>query len=301
MDRDIRMPMIDAGATIYALLGSPVGHSLSPVMHNAAFQALGMNAAYIAYEVAPDKLADAIEGARALSFGGLNITSPHKEAVIENIDIVSPAAALIRSVNTVVREGDAWRGYSTDGAGLCRFLQEATGAAAADPAGRRVLIVGAGGAARAVAFALAQEGVKSLTVANRTLARAEELKELISAHTPFRATRTIPLQEEPLAGELERSSLVIYCLAFDHDILHKILSVRREGEGEGLPSGHTLVDLRYAPVETETMRQFRLSGGEVFNGKGMLLWQGVLAFELFMAEAGMGAPVEAMRRAIELP
>ncbi|NLI69269.1 MAG: shikimate dehydrogenase [Firmicutes bacterium] len=298
MDKDIHMHMIDARTTMYALLGSPVRHSLSPIMHNAAFRALGINAAYMACEVAPGELADAIEGARALSFGGLNITSPYKEAVIENIDIVSPAAALIRSVNTVVREGDAWRGYSTDGAGLCRFLQGDSGAAAADPTGRRVLIVGAGGAARAVAFALAQEGVKSLTVANRTPAHAEELKELISVHTSFHATRTIPLEEEPLSEELDRSSLIIYCLAFDHDVLKEILSARREEEG--ILSGRTLVDLRYVPAETETMRLFRLSGGEAFNGKGMLLWQGVLAFELFMAKAKMGAPVEAMRRAIEL-
>ncbi|MFY9115385.1 MAG: hypothetical protein WAO23_09125, partial [Dethiobacteria bacterium] len=150
----------------------------------------------------------------------------------------------------------------------------------------------------AIAFALAREGVKSLTVANRTLAHAEELQELISAHTSFSGTRVVPMQEEPLAGELRKSSLIVYCLASDHDILKEIPAACRKEEGA--PDGRILVDLRYAPAETEMMRLFRLSGGEAFNGKGMLLWQAVLAFELFTAGAGKGAPLETMRRAIDL-
>lgn len=317
MDNDVNEPVLNAinsQTTAYALIGKPVHHSLSPLLHNTAFHYCRLNCCYLAFEVAQDSLQHTLDGVRALGFGGLNVTSPHKEAVIPYLDKVSPKAELIQSVNTIVNRNGKLAGYSTDGPGFCRFLREDTAAGGAE--GQNVLMIGAGGAARAVALALAEEGVNALSVANRTVAKARELINLIGDNTKLKNCRAVSLEEDVLRREMEDANLIINCLAFDEGPFKNVLTGyvsgnddrntddnsgsggrnKNRADGSRKLSGGTFVDLRYSPEITELMDLFRRGGGQAYNGKGMLLWQAAMAFALFTG--GIKAPVDKMRRVI---
>lgn len=287
---------IDSQTVAYALIGKPVHQSLSPLLYNAAFRHCGLNRCYLAFGVEPDLVRAVIEGVRSLGYGGLNVTSPHKETVLPYLDKVSDEATLVRSVNTIVNRDGLLHGHTTDGPGFCRFLREEAGM---EVPAQKVLLVGAGGASRAIAFALAREGAASVTIANRTLSRAQEAAELIGKHTQLKDVRAVPLKENELREELKTASVVINGLAFDEENLIKIFT--GFAESGSVPGGSIFADLRYSPGETELMKLFRRAGGQAFNGKGMLLWQAVLAFELFTEDIkDIEVPVDVMRRTINI-
>jgi len=277
---------IDGETKVFLLLGQPVSHSLSPLLHNTAFETLGLNCAYLTAPVAPAALPEALSGLKALNIGGGNITAPYKEAALPFLDHISPAANLIRSVNTLItREGKLW-GDSTDGPGFIRaFTEVAPEVTLKEP----LLIVGTGGAARAVAYSLAEAGASKLHLVNRGAERAEELAALLESGVGLKAVETAPLEPAVLQRCLERCRVVIYALPGDSLELAQALA--------GLSSleGCYFFDLRYHPPETALMRLFRERGGKAWNGKKMLLWQAALAFEQF---TGLVAPLEAMRRAM---
>jgi shikimate dehydrogenase len=162
--------LVNARSPVFCVLGHPVGHSLSPAMQNRALEAMGLDGVYVAFDVAPKQLAEAVRGLAALGVRGANVTIPHKEAILPLLDRLTPEAALIGAVNTVVPEGGALVGHNTDAPGFLQALRAAGG----EPAGARVLVLGAGGSARAVGVALARAGA-SLTVANRTASRGAPL------------------------------------------------------------------------------------------------------------------------------
>jgi shikimate dehydrogenase len=277
---------IDGETKVFLLLGQPVSHSLSPLLHNTAFETLGLNCVYLAAPVAPETLPEALSGLKALNIGGGNITAPYKEAVLPYLDHISPTAHLIRSVNTLItREGKLW-GDSTDGPGFIRALREA---APEEALKEPLLIVGAGGAARAVAYSLAEAGASKLQIVNRSAGRAEELAALLESGTGLNVVEIAPLEPAALQRCLERCRVVIYALPGDSPELAQALA--------GLSSleGHYFFDLRYHPSETALMGLFQQRGGKAWNGKKMLLWQAALAFEQF---TGLAAPLEAMRRAM---
>jgi len=258
---------------IVAVIGHPIGHTMSPVMHNAAFEALGIDAEYLAFDVLPERLGEAIEGARALGFVGLNITIPHKVAALQYCE-PDPLAASIGAVNTLVfREGV--KGYNTDATGAMESLRRAK----VRVGGKEVLIMGAGGAARAIAHALVHEGAK-VVVANRTKQRAVELCEALEGATA--------------AGLDELPALVQSC-----DVLINATSVGMRGEslvrGEWLHEGQVVFDIVYNPPETPLLKAARSAGAKTIDGVAMLVHQGAKAFELWF---GVEPPVDVMERAV---
>ncbi|WP_258359266.1 shikimate dehydrogenase [Moorella sulfitireducens (nom. illeg.)] len=270
---------------LVALIGYPVGHSLSPLMQNAAFASAGLDLVYLAFAVAPPDLPAALAGLKALGFMGANVTVPHKEAVIKYLDAVEPIAARIGAVNTIVNKDGRLTGYNTDAGGFLRSLREA----GFDPAGKQAVILGAGGAARAVAFALAGAGCAALTIANRTLEKAGCLAaELTGLKVPVGACN---LQEEELRPRIEGADLVVNATSAGMAPAVEAVPL----PAAWLNSRQWVYDLVYNPLETKFLRQARQRGCRVISGLGMLLYQGAAAFTLW---TGKTAPVEVMRNVL---
>ncbi len=280
---------INAQTRLCLLLGKPVNHSLSPALHNAGFRALGLNYAYLAAEVGEEMVGDAVKGLKALSVAGANVTTPFKKAVIPFLDSISEQAGVIQSVNTIVNRNGNLFGTSTDGPGFYNFLKESAPEFNLD---QPAMLVGAGGAARAVAYTLAHEGISELYVVNRSPGKAEELAGTLEAATPLKSCSTLSLDIEQLQPVIKRCRLFIYSLPLDSKEFMGALVK------SGLPFEESLVcDLRYSPAETAVMELFASMGGRSFNGLGMLLGQAALSFELF---TGQKAPAVEMKQAIKI-
>jgi shikimate dehydrogenase len=272
--------MNPSGATSVAgIIGWPVDQSRSPAIHNAAFSALGLDWIYLAFPVRPGDAPRAAGAMRALGIRGLNVTMPHKRDVMAALDELSPEAERAGAVNTIVFDGSRLIGMNTDGAGFVRFLERDAGV---DPAGRRTLVLGAGGAARAIALALGDAGA-DVIVAARRRDQADEVAALV------KNGRTVPYDAAAIDGELEEISILVNATPAGR-------------EGETLPldparlgDRHVVVDLIYHPETTPLVRTARDRGAKAFNGIGMLVYQAALSFE---AWTGVPAPIEAMRAAV---
>ncbi len=282
---------ISGRTKICGIYGCPVEHTFSPAIHNAAFDAAGLDYAYVPFRVEHRSLAAAIEALRALGMVGVNVTIPHKETVLPLLDELSDEAKLTGAVNTIVNRAGKLYGDNTDGKGYLRALREA----GFDPAGKNVLFLGAGGAARAVAMQLALAGVKKINFANRTGRRAVELARAVAEAAGIRV-ETIPWPEQAggklPARVLAESDLVVQATPLG-------MSPNTD-EAVPLPfeafrPGQTASDLIYNPVETLFLKKAGQAGAETVNGMGMLLHQGTLAFELW---TGVAAPLEVMRAAL---
>ncbi len=280
---------INAQTRFCFLLGNPVNHSLSPALHNSAFKALNLNYSYLAAHVEEERIGAAVEGLRALSAAGANVTSPFKEAVIPFLDSVSAEANTIRSVNTIVNRQGSLFGTTTDGSGFYHFLKHSTPDYRLE---QPVMIVGAGGAARAVAYTLARSGASEIFIVNRSAAKAEDLADLIRNETDPGRCNTLPFQAEELLPALAKCRLIVYTLPLDSEEFMAALDKSRLSFSESF-----LYDLRYSPEKSAVMKRFNQSGGRAYNGLGMLLWQAVIAFEHF---TGHKAPVAAMQEAVKL-
>jgi shikimate dehydrogenase len=277
---------------LVALLGHPVAHSLSPVFQNAAFRASGLHWRYVAFDVEPSSLADAVRGARALGLMGLNCTVPHKLAVIPLLDGLDASAARMGAVNTVAWEGARLIGHNTDAAGFGRALRLET---RLDVRGIKAVVVGAGGAARAVVASLAEGGCRELVVWGRRPAAAAELareaavwgvpKTSAPAELPLPGAdlyvQCTPMGMSAAAGTAEYAA----ALASFDALLPRQLS-----------SDAVFSDIIYRPAHTPFLEAGAARGGVLHGGLGMLLWQGALAFELW---TGRAAPVDAMQQALK--
>ena len=259
------------------MIGDPVAHSLSPAIHNAAFAETGIDAVFVALPVRPDDLPSAVAGVRALDLLGLSVTMPHKAAVQAHLDDVRHEAAALDAVNCVLRDGDRLVGANTDGAGFVDALT----AASVDLVGTRVLVLGAGGAARAVIHALAAEDTAAIGVANRSPERAQAAVLLGG-----RDARIADPSEAP-----------------DYDVIVNATSVGMGVDpadaelplpADALRSGHVVVDLVYEPVETGLLAAARSVGARAVDGVGMLVHQAAHAFHLW---TGVDPPVEVMTSA----
>lgn len=275
---------------VYGILGWPVAHSRSPAMHEAGFRALGIDATYVPFPVAPERLAEAVGGLRALGVAGANVTLPHKQAVMAHLDAVEPEAQAIGAVNTILRDGDRLIGANTDAPGVVRALRDA----AFDPAGRRVVVVGAGGAARAAVVGLAQAGAASIAVAARRLDRAEELVAELRAAADGTALEAVELGSSRAA--FARADLVVQATSATLDGGAEAEAFTRGLALDALPDGAVVNDLVYRPRDTAVLTAARARGLRTVDGLGMLLHQGVIAFERW---TGRSAPVEVMRAALE--
>ena len=269
----------DAETTLVGVIGHPVRHSLSPLLHNEAFAALGLNWTSLAFDVAPGQAAGALDGVRALGLAGISVTMPHKSDVAALVDECSAVAAILGAVNCVVNRAGTLRGENTDGAG---FLASLARGAGFDPAGKRCLVLGAGGAARAVALALAGAGCAEVAVVNRTAQRAAEVVAL--ADGVIRAGR---LDDD---GEVAQADLVV-----------NATPVGMEGAGaehEGwlvspalLHRDQVAADLIYVPRPTAWLAAAAEAGALTVDGLGMLVHQAAAQLELW---TGLPAPVDRM-------
>lgn len=286
--------IINGHTQVCGILGYPIGHSFSPAMHNAAFHALGLDFVYVPFSVPPNRLSMAVEAVRALGLVGVNVTIPHKQAVVPFLDEISEEARLIGAVNTIVHKDGRLLGDNTDGKGFLRALQEQTGFHAA---GKTVLILGAGGAARAVAVRLALSGVGRIFLANRSKERAEVLAALLRENTGVVAAVV------PWPGHEDGATVAATDILPVADLLVQTTPVGMSSQRDALVSlplsafapGQVVCDLIYNPAETLFMKRAAQSGAIVLNGIGMLLYQGVLSFQMW---TGKTAPVEVMREGL---
>ncbi|MFD2704110.1 shikimate dehydrogenase [Salibacterium lacus] len=252
---------------LYGVIGHPVGHSLSPLMHNDQFQHQGLPSFYHAFDVLPQHLEEAVQGLKALGVSGFNVTVPHKIEVMQYLDGLDEEARLIGAVNTVVKEEDGWIGYNTDGEGYVQSLLTKTGDTFSDA---DILVIGAGGAARAVISALTGHGAKRITLANRTFSKAQALQEHVAERAAIRA---LPTEE----AEKETSSF---------DIIINTTSVGMSPHTESMPwpvenlkPGCICSDLIYNPLKTKWLQEAGKAGADILNGTGMFVGQGAIAFQ----------------------
>ncbi|WP_121822245.1 shikimate dehydrogenase [Halostella salina] len=260
---------------VFGLVGNPVGHSLSPPMHEAAYDALDIDARYVTFEPAKDEAAAAVRGADALGVAGLNVTIPFKQAVLDAVD-PDDLAARIGAVNTVDFGGGRPTGHNTDAEGARRALADA----GTDVAGATAVVVGAGGAGRAVTFGLSDAGA-TVRVANRTESTAHDLADAV----PDASGHGLDALPELLA---------------DADVLVNATSVGMEEDATPVPAdalhgGLTVLDAVYTPLETRLLRDADAAGATTVDGARMLLYQGAAAFERW---TGRDAPVETMDAAL---
>ncbi|MEJ2093478.1 MAG: shikimate dehydrogenase [Syntrophobacterales bacterium] len=262
---------IDGGTRVYGILGQPVAHSLSPAMHNTAFRELGLNAVYVAFPVTD--LMQAVAGLRGLNIGGVSVTIPFKEAIIALLDEIDPMAARMGAVNTVVNGDGRLVGYNTDWQGALAALEGET-----EIAGQRFLILGAGGAARAIAFGLQDKGgqvaVTDLDTA-KALALSRELwVEVVAPDSLEEYAAGVLINATPVGMEPQSEAIPI--------------------DPELLSQYQVVMDIVYRPLETRLLREARSRGCRVIDGLQMLIHQGAAQFELW---TGRPAPVEVMARA----
>jgi shikimate dehydrogenase len=278
-------------AELVGALGYPIAENPTGVMQEAAFAAVGLNWRYLLFEVKPDNLDDAIRGVRALSMKGINLTIPHKVAVMALLDDIAPDAKVIGAVNTVYREGDRLIGANTDGKGFLRGLRDEAGI---DPQGKRVAVLGAGGAARAITFELAFAGASELIVINRSVERGQGLVDALRRDTstavqfiPWSSTWIVPATIDILVNA---TSIGLYP---DVDALPDISLDQAR-------SDLFVCDVIPNPPDTRLMQLARARGLRTLNGLSMLVHQGTIGFELWTGQTAPEAVMkDALRKAFE--
>jgi shikimate dehydrogenase len=264
-----------------ALIGSPVEHSLSPVIHQAAFDSAGVDWAYVAFDVAPGRAAEALDAMRVLGIAGLSVTMPHKHDVAAAVDRLDPAAAALHSVNTVSWDGDDLVGSSTDGAGFVASLAEV----GVDVSGARVAVLGAGGAARSVIDALGRAGAASISVINRTTERAESASRL--AAVGFVGVRDDVTRADLVVNASSVGMGVDPATATDDDL---------PCDPHLLRPSQVVADLVYHPLRTAWLVRAEQVGARAIDGLGMLVHQAALQQQAWL---GRIPDVAVMRRAAE--
>ncbi len=269
---------------VCGVIGEPIEHTLSPLMHNAAFEALKLDFVFLAFRVKPAEVENAVNGMRALNIRGLNVTMPHKTTVIKHLDRVDLSAQIVNSVNTVLNKENLLFGFNTDGVGALKALKEN----GVELKGRKVLLLGAGGAARAIAYTMAKEA-DELAVLNRTVKQAQALAKLLEKS----------FNKKIATGSLSSSD--IQSNLQDSDILINATSLGMKPKAEESPvapkllrSNLAVMDIVYNPLETKLAKDAKAAGAKVVSGVEMLIYQGAASFEIW---TGKSAPVEVMRQA----
>jgi len=281
---------ISGKTTPFAVLGHPIGHSLSPVMHNAALAELGMDAVYLAFDVAPEHLMHVLPAMGNMGFGGVNLTVPLKEVASGGIENRDVSARRLGAVNTVEFTVDgSLKGHNTDGDGFIRALEEAFGAG---PAGLSVFILGCGGAGRAVAITSAAEGADRVVLADAEPARASRVREEIcEAFAVPHGVNACPADPASWARECRQADLVIQATP---------VGMKKEDVSllgpEAFCGEQRVMDLVYMYPDTGFTRTARERGAKTVNGIGMLLHQGAGAFAIW---TGKEPPIKVMRKALE--
>lgn len=277
---------ISGKARICGIIGDPVEHTMSPVMHNAAFNKLGLDFIYIPFLVKKEFLKEAIEGMKAMNIRGLSVTQPHKVEVMKLLDSIDPLAEKMGTVNTIVNDSGILTGSNTDAGGFLRGLLEN----GIEPTGKNVVVLGAGGASRAVSFILADRGA-NLVILNRLLELewAESLAERISSNF------SVKVEALELTSNNLKKAIV------EADILVNTTNVGMSPDTDKtlvdpdlLRQGLVVYDVIYNPIKTRLLKEAEKAGAKIISGLDMLVYQGVIAFEKW---TGQKAPVEVMKEA----
>lgn len=280
------MNQITSSTQIIGIIGHPIGHTLSPLMHNKAFSLLNLDYLYVVFPVVPQDLAKAVLALPALKIKGINVTIPYKQDVLQYLDEISSYAKRIGAVNTIVVKNDKLYGFNTDGEGFITSLTEA----GFNPAGKKILLLGAGGACRAIALSLAWSKAKKLIIATRKVTKAEDL---------VRATKLeqeVEIECHPLAtlpakivadADLIVNTTPLGMAPYEDKVPYAAFDILRPDQ--------YVCDLIYNPLETVFLKQAKLKGCKTINGVGMLVHQGAKAFSLW---TGKTAPVEEMRQVV---
>lgn len=265
--------MTDGKTRTCGLIGNPVEHTLSPVIHNTLARDFGHNLVYVPFLVEAERIGDAVRGAYALNILGCNVTVPYKSAVIPFLTELDPMAARIGAVNTLVRSGDGYKGYNTDLPGLFRAMVSD----GVEIAGAQVLILGAGGVARAAAMLMADKGAERIIILNRTVPKAEALAAEIKGFYPL-----VKLEAAGM-GNISRFQEKGRYLAIQATNLGMYPGTEQTliEDPEFYRAVHTGYDLIFNPADTKFMQLVRAQGGKAYNGLKMLLYQGIIAYELW--------------------
>ena len=280
---------ISAHTGLLALIGSPVGHSGSPAMYNYSFERLGLDYAYVAFDIKEDKVKDALDAMRLFRTRGCNVTMPDKVEAAKHVDELSPAAQIIGAVNTIVNDDGKLTGYITDGEGFVNNLKDH----GIDVKGKKITVAGGGGAATAIQVQCALDGAREITIFNikdaffeRTLATADKIRAAVPGIVVnvYDIADTAKMTEEIQDSDIFANATIVGMKPMDDQSVVKDLSAFRPGL--------VVCDAVYNPEETKLLREAKECGCTCIGGKGMLLWQGVAAFKLF---TGMDMPVEEVK------
>jgi len=277
--------MVISGKTdVFAVIGDPIDHTLSPAMHNAAFEHLRLDYVFLAFRVTPDEIEKALQGVRALGIRGLNVTMPHKHAVTEFIDEADATVKFLRSANTVLNQRGRLRGFNTDGVGAVKALKNS----GLDLIGKKVLLLGAGGAAKAIAFTLTKE-VDEICILNRDGMKARELADILE---PF-GKRVVgdELSPKRIQQELHDSDVLINAtpVGMTPNAFESLV------KPSWLKTSLYVMDIVYNPNETKLIQEAKAVGAKVITGVEMLLHQGAASFEIWTQ---CKAPIDVMRNAL---
>jgi len=274
--------LISGKTKVCGVIGDPVGHSVSPAMHNAAFKKLGLDYLYLPFQVNKEEVNKAIDGMRALNIRGLNVTIPHKTTVIPFLDRLDPLAEKIGAVNTIVNDDGILTGYNTDATGFLQAMLEKE----VNPEGKSIVVLGAGGASRGISFILAEKD-NHLVILNRRLEKAEDLARRIS-QLAKNEVKALELKAENLALVLEKADVLVNTTS-----VGMLPSTGETPVPAGLLKPALVVfDIVYNPLKTRLLREAEVAGARTISGIEMLVWQGALAFERWTGEK---APVALMR------
>lgn len=271
----------------FAVLGHPIGHTLSPVMHNASIQELAFDGIYLALDVHPDRLMEVLPAMALMGFAGVNLTVPHKEVAFRGLEKLDASARLFGAANTIEFTEDGMVGHNTDGYGFMKALEEAFGKAVE---GDSIFVLGCGGAGRATALQAASEGVKSLVLADIDAERVQKLSDEITGLTP----------QVEIVHALEKSKQIELCRECDLVVQASPVGMKKDDPSllppEAFREGQRAFDLIYMYPETAFLTTAREAGADIANGLGMLLHQGARSFEIW---TGTKPSVSAMRKALE--
>lgn len=262
---------IDGHTQHLGIIGYPVEHTFSPMLHNFISAAVHNNYVYSAYSIAPEKLKGALEGVRALGIKGINVTAPHKVEVMKYLDFIDDTARELGSVNTVVNRDGKLYGCNTDADGFCMSLEKG----GIKINGSRILIIGAGGVTRPVLIRLIDKGASAVTVLNRTKARAEALAENIFKVKGFKVNTNADKLNFDIVINTTSAGMEPQENALPTDSIPEINDLSFINESTAV------VDMIYNPEETRFLKESKKRGAKTLNGLGMLIYQGVIAYELF--------------------
>lgn len=274
---------IDSNTILFGVIGNPIRHSKSPIMMNRAFRETGINGVYAAFHVTGDRIADFAAGVRAMGIQGVNVTIPHKLDIMSVLDEIDPGARAIGAVNTIVNDAGRLIGYNTDGIGYVRSLKEE---AEHELAGKRIVVIGAGGAARGIVYALANEKPARITIANRSVDRAMELAASFQDLAEIEAISNDELQEACRQADfvINTTSVGMFPNIDETPV-----------DADWLKPGAVASDLIYNPLKTKFLQQAEQRGCRIHGGLGMFIYQGAYAFEYW---TGQPAPAAAMRETV---